>query len=344
MKLSIRQIIGSGYAAAALLLVIMGVTAYRNIGTMRDTTQLVSQTHQMKQHIVSILSFLEDAETGQRGFVITGEDSYLEHYRTGVREVPREAASIRALTSNPAQHANLDRLDPLIAARFAEFQATIGLRLSEGFDAALRMVEGGAGEQTMDEIRAVLATMDSVENVLLAEREGAAQRSATATVAVIIGSTLAALAVVVFLAYFIMQRVSDAHDLLSREMSERGRAEGELRELTGTLQQRVEERTAELEESRIAALNMMEDAEQARRTAERTSEHLQREIAERKRAEEERARNTAELERFMDLAVGREEHMIALKQEVNELLQEAGKPVAYDLSFVLQATTPPDER
>lgn len=342
--MSIRQIIGSGYAAAALLLVIIGVTAYSHMGTMRRTDQLVTQTLRMKQHIRTILSYLQGAETGQRGFVITGEDSYLVPYRTGVREVPGEVASIRALTPNPAQHANLDRLDPLIVAKFAELQETIESRRNEDFNAALQIVVGGAGKQTMDRIRAVLATMDSVENVLLAEREGAAQRSATATVAVIIGGTLAALAVVVFLAYFIMQRVSDAHDRLSREMSERGRAEGELRELTGTLQQRVEERTAELEKSRIAALNMMEDAEQARRTAERTSEHLQREIAERKRAEEERARNTAELERFMDLAVGREEHMIALKQEVNELLQEAGKPVAYDLSFVLQATTPPDER
>ncbi len=67
-------------------------------------------------------------------------------------------------------------------------------------------------------------------------------------------------------------------------------------------------------------------------------------ITERKKAEEEQALINAELERFNRLAVGREERMITLKREVSELLQEAGKPVVYDLSFVPQATTPPDEQ
>ena len=302
MKWSIRQRIGAGYAAAALLIVVIGVTAYRNIGTMRDTAQWVTRTHQMKQHIESILSFLQDAETGQRGFVITGQDGYLEPYRTGVREVPREVARIRALTPNPMQRANLDRLDPLIAAKFAELRETIDLRRKEGFNAALPVVAGGAGKQTMDEIRVVLATMDSVQNVLLAEREGAAQRSATATVVVIIAGTLVALAVVVFLAYFITQHISDAYDRLTHEVGERERAEGDLKELSTTLEQRVKERTAELEASRIVALNMMEGAEEARRTAETA-------LTERKRAEEELrhtledlACSNAELEQFAYVA------------------------------------------
>ena len=59
-----------------------------------------------------------------------------------------------------------------------------------------------------------------------------------------------------------------------------------------------------------------------------------RDITERKKNEEEQARSTAELERFNRLAVGREQRMIELKREVNELLEEAGKLPAYDLSFV----------
>ena len=120
MKLSIRQIIAAGYTVAGLLFMLVFATAYRNIGTMRDTADWVAHTHQMKEHVVNILSFLQDAETGQRGFIITGDESYLEPYQTGVTRVPQEVADIRTLTPNPAQHENLDRLDPLIRAKFAE--------------------------------------------------------------------------------------------------------------------------------------------------------------------------------------------------------------------------------
>jgi hypothetical protein len=63
-------------------------------------------------------------------------------------------------------------------------------------------------------------------------------------------------------------------------------------------------------------------------------DELRADITERKRAEEERARATAELEHFNQFAVGREERMIELKRQVNDLLEEAGKPPVYDLAFV----------
>ena len=143
------------------------------------------------------------------------------------------------------------------------------------------------------------------------------------------------------------RKLRQAHDELELRVRDRTRELKEARDmLTGVnefLEQRVAERTVELadanillRDSRQAALNMMEDADAARRKAEETSRKLQQEIAERKRAEEAILRHVDELERFNQASVGRELRMVQLKREVNELLQHAGEPPRYSLDFATE--------
>jgi methyl-accepting chemotaxis protein len=214
MKLSIRQIIAAGYTVAALLFGVVGATAYSNIRTMSETAEWVEHTHEMKQNIVRILSLLQDAETGQRGFVITGEAIYLEPYRTGVGDVGSEIVAIRSLTPNPDQHANLDMLEPMITAKFLELAETIELRRAKGFAAALAVVSEGHGKEIMDEIRALLGDMDDTENELLAEREAAVASSVSVSIFVILAGSVIVLCVIAVLAYIITHRIAKAHDVL----------------------------------------------------------------------------------------------------------------------------------
>ena len=272
MKLSIRQIILAGYTLAALLFAVVGATAYRNVSSMRETADWVGHTHEMKQYIVSILSLLQDAETGQRGFVITGEETYLEPYRTGVADVGSVIAAIRTLTPNPDQHANLDRLEPMITAKFRELAETIDLRRTAGFTAALAVVSEGSGKMIMDEIRVVLGSMDDIENELLAEREIAAESSVFLSVAVIIAGSVIVLFVILLLAYVITDRVSKAHNVLVEETRERRRAEGALKQLTESLERRVETRTSEVEKQRSELEIQAAQLELARDEAEAASQ------------------------------------------------------------------------
>jgi FixJ family two-component response regulator len=121
---------------------------------------------------------------------------------------------------------------------------------------------------------------------------------------------------------------------------ERRQAEENLRRAHEELEVRVRERTAELNSanetlraSRVAALNLMEDAVIARREAEETSDRLRIEIAERERAEEELRASNEELTRFNSAAVDRELRMIELKEEVNELCGRVGEEPRYPLEF-----------
>ncbi|HIF06830.1 MAG TPA: hypothetical protein EYQ64_07705 [Gemmatimonadetes bacterium] len=170
MKLSIAHIILIGYALVGLTFAAVSATVYRDIVLMRDSEAWVEHTLDMRNHLGTILSALQDAETGQRGYLLTGEESYLEPYRTGSAAITAEIASIRALTENPMQHANLDLLGPLVSAKFGELDQTIEVRRSIGFAAALAIVSTGRGKAVMDQIRSVLSTMDTVEDVLLDDR------------------------------------------------------------------------------------------------------------------------------------------------------------------------------
>ncbi|WP_436532800.1 methyl-accepting chemotaxis protein [Actinoplanes sp. HUAS TT8] len=178
-------------AAAGIGLVIIGATGYRSVGSLGDSAAQVDHTYRVLAQIASISSSLKDAETGQRGFLITGEQSYLDPYTQARSDLATEQQSLRGLTSdNPVQQKRLDSLEPLVESKLAELRQTIDLRSGGGgFAAALKVVLAGSGKAVMDDIRTVLSDMQAEEVTLLKARNAAAGDSVTRTEAIIaIGS------------------------------------------------------------------------------------------------------------------------------------------------------------
>jgi len=93
----------------------------------------------------------------------------------------------------------------------------------------------------------------------------------------------------------------------------------------------LQERLNELTTARLSMLNMMEDLEDTRKESEKQNVELQSEVTERKKIEEELRLNMEDLERFSDMAVGREEKMIQLKEEINELMAQLGRGEKYTI-------------
>jgi CHASE3 domain sensor protein len=94
------QKIALGFAVSFLLLAGIGAVAYRSVDSLVKTSYLVTQTTDIIDHVGAVLSAMKDAETGQRGFVITGDDSFLDPYRSGIAAAPKILAELRALTSD----------------------------------------------------------------------------------------------------------------------------------------------------------------------------------------------------------------------------------------------------
>ena len=151
--------------------VVTGLLAWQNIRSIRDNNEKVIHSQQTVTALSEILSSAQDAETGQRGFLLTGNDRYLEPYRASVASTPARLDTLReALKDNPAQLARLKELAVRLTDKLTELKATIELRQTQGFDAAVAVVNSDRGKAAMDAIRAQLGTMQTEELALRDKR------------------------------------------------------------------------------------------------------------------------------------------------------------------------------
>ncbi len=172
--------ISIGIGSALALLVVNTVVSYRNISQLIQNDRLVSHTHRVIGKLEQVLSILKDAETGQRGYLLTGDPQYLEPYQRAIAQVNQEVATLQNLTiDNSLQQKRIADLKPAIAQKFAELEQTIQLRQSQGFAAAVAVVQTDQGKQIMDGIRQQVAAMEQEENQLLQQRAQNSPASAT---------------------------------------------------------------------------------------------------------------------------------------------------------------------
>jgi CHASE3 domain sensor protein len=201
--------IAAGFTLAFLLLLGIGGVAYRSISLLANTSRTVTQTHEVLEHIASVLSLLKDAETGQRGYIITGSESYLEPYNSAVDGLPAVMKELRGLTGDsPTQQKRLDEAEPLIAAKLDELKRTIELRRNGTFDDARKIVVTNAGKKDMDDLRAVLGQMDNEERDLLKQHAEEVEAAASGAKSTIIYGTAFCLVFVMGAGFFITRSLS----------------------------------------------------------------------------------------------------------------------------------------
>jgi methyl-accepting chemotaxis protein len=187
MKWTVGTKIGCGFGLAIISLAVIGVVTYMSTTGFIKNTEWVVHTHEVLIAQNSVLSTLINAETGQRGYVITGENSYLEPYDTAIKSIDQEMKQLRALTAdNKAHQRRLDILEPLIAERISEMRETINLRKSKGIEIAMNSIVTNKAKKEMDRIRTVMAELETDEKLLLRQRSGELSRSSRATLSIIL--------------------------------------------------------------------------------------------------------------------------------------------------------------
>ncbi len=146
----------------------------------RSDDEWVRHTLSVRNQLAQVLTLVQGAESGQRGYLLTGGATYLAPYDTAVRQMPETLDRASALVSdNPQQQQALGQLRALIDDKLAELRSTVEARKANRAEAALATVNSDEGRRTMDEIRALLATMEAEENRLLADRQASAVTSST---------------------------------------------------------------------------------------------------------------------------------------------------------------------
>jgi methyl-accepting chemotaxis protein len=200
----------AGFGIATLTLVLIICFGYRNTSQLIENEGWVAHTQQVRSELSDLLSELKDAETGQRGYVLTGEEAYLDPYQSALPAIRTTLADLKKLTSDNAdQQRRIGAVTPVIDSKLAELKETIDLRRSSGFDAALKIVQQSVGKAYMDQIRGIIAEADQEEQSLLQRRAEEARASSDLTVSTILWGGLFGTFVVAVIGWFISRSLSD---------------------------------------------------------------------------------------------------------------------------------------
>ncbi len=163
--------------AWAAVLLLVGGLAWDRLAAVQAGNMWVEHTREVLVSIRNLQIDVRDAEAGQRGYLLTGDDKYLGPYEKAASAVGVLQGKLQRLTvDNPAQQERLQILAPLLQDKLAELAETSRLRHDAGLEAALRVVRTDVGRVDMQKIEAVLAVMTDEEQGLLGRRLAEAAR------------------------------------------------------------------------------------------------------------------------------------------------------------------------
>jgi methyl-accepting chemotaxis protein len=207
--MTISKKIGLGFLAPLMILLVVAAVACWTAYQLVETAGAVTHTHVMLERIGKLVSTVADAETDSRGYVLTGDESFLEPYQAAELGWEQQLAEIRDLTPNQTQHIRLDTLKPLIQQKFKLLGDIIEIRKSnKGLEEAAQKVKSAGGAQIMVNIRSLVREMDKEERDLLARREADARAWVQTTYYVLAGATVLALLVVAVVGFFLTRSIT----------------------------------------------------------------------------------------------------------------------------------------
>jgi signal transduction histidine kinase len=222
-------------ACALMILLSIGVLSFRNTLREEQDRDWVTHTRIVIEKLQAVLLDVTQAETSQRGYILTGEDQYLEPYRAGIDQAHRDMEEVRTLTfDNPGQQEAINGLKPVVEAKLALLAVRLELRRTTGLMAGAEAVARGGSLELTHQVQNRIGEMRSTEERLLSIRLERAAVSARRVEAIIVfGNSLAVLILL------------GAGFVIHREACKRNLAEQGLKQVN----EHLEERTAELSDT-----------------------------------------------------------------------------------------------
>ncbi len=232
---------------SSVVVVLFAALTYAGMTRQQEIQRRADRSGKIIRTLELMLSRMADGETGQRGYLLTGDERYLVPYKEAEQDVGRYLSALDTLVRNDApQRARLDTLDRLSSAKFRELDHTLALRREKGLDAALAVVSTDSGRHLMDEARRITDDLEQTETALLQarlDREDAYSREVR--LILVVGTVLAVAASLV--ANLLMTRYAHERATTARELD---RQNSRLREQSLELElqnQQLHEQALEME-------------------------------------------------------------------------------------------------
>lgn len=162
---------GAALFAALVVVCLNAWLAVRSVRVLEESQYWVAHTWQVINAAERIMGSMKDAETGNRGYLLTGDPVYLAPYTQATHDLPDEFAQITALTEdNPGQQAHISQMQSLVNQRLQLLQTGINQRRAGNANKAQLLVQSGTGESEMNRLRNMASSMQDEERRLLAQR------------------------------------------------------------------------------------------------------------------------------------------------------------------------------
>lgn len=209
MKWTVGNKISSGYALALLILILIGIMSYKTTTDLIIGIELVEKTQNEMVLLNGIISQLAESESSERGYVLTGKESYLEQYDRSYIKIPEDFRSLELIMStNPVLLEKLNLLETNVTAKLKGIAAIIDLRKSEGEGAARLLVNNDTGKESMDQIINLVSSIKIELNTLLEQRKALSSQSSQMIFKIIIWGIPLSMIVICIVAIVIVRDIT----------------------------------------------------------------------------------------------------------------------------------------
>ena len=221
-----------------LLTLVSGAIKYYNVSEKKETTYLLTHEQNIIRESYSLLTSMLDAETGQRGFILTSDSAYLQPYQNSIAVVGQKLNALTLLASdNDSQRALLkDKIAPVVNQKLEELKQSLEIYTDQGQIAAIAFIKKDAGILSMEKLSHLIEQFRQYHDTLLQERNDRLQTI------YMINDTIH------YISFFLICLVSGyALYVLLQQSKRNDELVTSLQEANQTLEQKVQERTLELE-------------------------------------------------------------------------------------------------
>jgi signal transduction histidine kinase len=178
LKLSLQAKMGFSFLMGLLILLIVGVTAWQANSKQIENSSLLAHTHHVLSNAEGLLNALTEAESASRGYLISGDASFLTPNQKTQEDIEIQYRQLLLLTAdNQEQQQRLFTIKPLIDQRVSSLAALNQMRRDMGLAFTQERFAGSKGKQLQDEIRAQIRAMERAEEKLLTQRSAGAERA-----------------------------------------------------------------------------------------------------------------------------------------------------------------------